>query len=151
MLCWLLLSFLQQNIWPKYWKNVQKAPLKYHVIWCLLIHMRIQEVALAPERCLFLVGHRQCYWTRREPLQARRCYFACRMSSRFLILMVQEGHIMALWLLYFYSHFGFSVNSEIWASALRPQHQGHCFVVQMTSNTAYEYEMRVTGKVWSGL
>ena len=31
---------------------------------------------------------------RREPLQARRCYFACRVSSRFLILIVQKMHIM---------------------------------------------------------
>ena len=30
------------------------------------------------------VGRRQCYLTRREPLQGRRCYFACRVSSRFV-------------------------------------------------------------------
>ena len=33
------------------------------------------------------IARRQCYLARREPLQARRCYFAYRVSSRLLILM----------------------------------------------------------------
>ena len=34
-------------------KNIQQ----HHVIRCIIIHMHIQQLALAPERCLFLVGH----------------------------------------------------------------------------------------------
>ena len=34
----------------------------------------------------FLVGHRKCYLPSHALLQARRCYFACRVSSRFCML-----------------------------------------------------------------
>ena len=34
----------------------------------------------------FLVGHRQCYLPSHALLQARRCYFACRESRRFVMV-----------------------------------------------------------------
>ena len=34
----------------------------------------------------FPVGHRQCYLPSHALLQARRCYFACRESRRFVMV-----------------------------------------------------------------
>ena len=91
-----------------------KVPLKYHVIRCIIIHIHMEvhiicsaismelsgkrirrypKQQFSAEYCMFrymcgelqfLVGHRKCYLPSHALLQARRCYFACRVSSRWL-------------------------------------------------------------------